>query len=115
MATLPPGTLPQLLEELIRAGHDHGHSHSHVASTGADPLALWVAGASIGVKEWLFRASISLLPRETNYANTCSQKNRARDKLDCPARKCTPSLAPFSLRKTAFCGVICFIWRDVFL
>jgi len=57
MATLPPGVLPGILEELIRSGHGHGHSHSHVSSSGADPLALWVSAASIGVKEWLFRAS----------------------------------------------------------
>ena len=68
MATLPRGTLPHLLEDLIRVGHDHGgHSHSHVPSTGADPLALWVAGGSIAVKEWLFRASIPLfLPHSSN-------------------------------------------------
>lgn len=58
MESLPPNTLPAILEQLIHAGHAHGgHSHSHVAATGADPIALWVSAASIGVKEWLFRAS----------------------------------------------------------
>jgi divalent metal cation (Fe/Co/Zn/Cd) transporter len=57
LATLPPHTLPSLIEELIHAGHSHGHSHGPI--TGADPMALWVAAASIGVKEWLFRASIT--------------------------------------------------------
>ena len=63
LQTLPPNTLPVLLEEMIHAGHAHGHGHSHGPAVGADPMALWVAGASIGVKEWLFRASISLLPK----------------------------------------------------
>jgi len=58
LQTLPPNTLPALLEEMIHAGHAHGHSHSHGPAVGADPMALWIAGASIGVKEWLFRASI---------------------------------------------------------
>jgi divalent metal cation (Fe/Co/Zn/Cd) transporter len=55
LQTLPPDALPPVLEELIHVGHSHGHSHGAVA--GADPLALWVAGASVGIKEWLFRAT----------------------------------------------------------
>jgi hypothetical protein len=58
VATLPPNSLPAVIEELIHAGHAHGHSHGPVSATGADSLALWVAGGSIGVKEWLYRASI---------------------------------------------------------
>jgi divalent metal cation (Fe/Co/Zn/Cd) transporter len=56
VATLPPDTFPAVIEELIHAGHVHGHSHG--PAVGADPMALWVAGGSIGIKEWLFRASI---------------------------------------------------------
>jgi len=60
LASLPPNTLPAVLEQLIQAGHAHGgHSHSPVAVSGADPIALWVSAASIAVKEWLFRASIN--------------------------------------------------------
>jgi len=55
LQTLPPNALPPLLEQLIHAGHSHGHSHGPI--TGTDPLALWVAGGSIGIKEWLFRAT----------------------------------------------------------
>lgn len=62
MASLPPNSLPAVLEQLIHAGHSHGHSHSHVATSGADPIALWVSAASIAVKEWLFRASSALNP-----------------------------------------------------
>jgi hypothetical protein len=58
LASLPPNTLPAILEHLVHMGHEHGgHSHSHVAASGADPIALWVSAASIGVKEWLFHAS----------------------------------------------------------
>jgi divalent metal cation (Fe/Co/Zn/Cd) transporter len=58
LASLPPNTLPIVLEQLIQAGHAHGgHDHSHAAASGADPIALWVSAASIAVKEWLFHAS----------------------------------------------------------
>jgi len=57
LQTLPGGVLPPFIEDIIHAGHVHGHGHSHGPITGADPLALWVAGASIGIKEWLFRAT----------------------------------------------------------
>lgn len=57
IASLPPNSLPAVLEHVIHAGHSHGHSHSHVAASGADPIALWVSAASIAVKEWIFRAS----------------------------------------------------------
>ena len=72
LQALPPNALPSLLEELIHAGHSHGHSHGPI--TGADPLALWVAGGSIGIKEWLFRATKKIAV-ETNstvlLANVC--------------------------------------------
>jgi len=55
MVTLPPNTLPAILEDLIHAGHGHGHSHGTIV--GADPMALWVAAGSVAVKEWLFRAT----------------------------------------------------------
>lgn len=55
IAALPPNTLPEFIEQLLHAGH--GHSHAPIV--GADPLALWVAGGSIGIKEWLYRASTS--------------------------------------------------------
>jgi divalent metal cation (Fe/Co/Zn/Cd) transporter len=56
MASLPPNTLPAVIEQLIHSGPPHAHTHA--AATGAaDPLALWVSAASVGVKEWLYRAS----------------------------------------------------------
>ena len=54
LATLPPHTIPEFVEQLL----SFGHGHSHGPAIGADPMALWVAGGSIGIKEWLFRRSI---------------------------------------------------------
>ena len=56
MATLPPDSVPSVIQEWMHAGHIHSHSHM---AAGAHPLALWIAGGSIGIKEWLFRASTS--------------------------------------------------------
>ena len=40
--------------------HSHGHSHSHT-ELGPNINAAWLAGGSIIIKEWLYRAS--MLPR----------------------------------------------------
>ena len=54
----------QLFVDAAHAAHEHshsgifGHSHSHgVADMGPNINAAWVAAASIGVKEYLYRAS----------------------------------------------------------
>jgi divalent metal cation (Fe/Co/Zn/Cd) transporter len=60
MASLPPHTLPAVIEQILHVGHGHGHSHA-AASGAAEPLALWVAAGSIAVKEWLYRASMTFL------------------------------------------------------
>ena len=36
--------------------HSHGHSHSH-SDLGPNINAAWLAGGSIIIKEWLYRAS----------------------------------------------------------
>ncbi|KAI9839123.1 MAG: hypothetical protein M1819_003116 [Sarea resinae] len=40
-------------------GHDHGHSHSHT-DLGPNINAAWLAGGSIVVKEWLYRATMKI-------------------------------------------------------
>ncbi|KAF3922106.1 hypothetical protein ABW20_dc0110100 [Dactylellina cionopaga] len=40
-------------------GHDHGHSHSHT-DLGPNINAAWLAGGSILVKEWLYRATMKI-------------------------------------------------------
>jgi hypothetical protein len=70
---LPEGTLPSAIEAMIHAGHSHGHGHPHAVAI-ADPLALYIAGASIGIKEWLFRASPSL----PSFPMTNSQPRKLR-------------------------------------
>ncbi|KAK6503509.1 hypothetical protein TWF481_008525 [Arthrobotrys musiformis] len=39
-------------------GHDHGHSHGH--EVGPNIHAAWLAGGSILVKEWLYRATMKI-------------------------------------------------------
>lgn len=41
--------------------HSHGHSHSH-GGLGPNINAAWLAGGSIIIKEWLYRASMLHLP-----------------------------------------------------
>lgn len=47
-------------------GSGHSHSHSHASSTDLVPAqdvdlnAMWIAVASIGIKEWLFRATMKI-------------------------------------------------------
>ena len=50
-------------------GHGHGHSHAHgVGALGPSIHAAWLAGGSIIVKEWLYRASKSThLLYSSNY------------------------------------------------
>lgn len=40
-------------------GHDHGHGHSHT-EIGPNINAAWLAGGSILVKEWLYRATMKI-------------------------------------------------------
>ncbi|KZF25063.1 cation efflux family protein [Xylona heveae TC161] len=40
-------------------GHGHGHSHSHT-DLGPNINAAWLAGGSIVIKEWLYRATIKI-------------------------------------------------------
>lgn len=40
-------------------GHHHGHSHSHT-DLGPNINAAWLAGGSILVKEWLYRATLKV-------------------------------------------------------
>lgn len=48
---------PAVAETLEWLGIAHGHSHSHhIPSLGA----AWLAGASIAVKEWLYRATLKV-------------------------------------------------------
>ncbi|KAK6355274.1 hypothetical protein TWF696_004387 [Orbilia brochopaga] len=66
------GHLPAFLEGLGHShshvgldhgheGHDHGHSHSHSHSDfGPNINAAWLAGGSILVKEWLYRATMKI-------------------------------------------------------
>lgn len=68
VAPIIPNTLHDLFAMIPVHSHDHGglsdllgHDHSHAEgdanSTVADINAAWLALASIGVKEWLFRAT----------------------------------------------------------
>lgn len=54
---------PEAAEALAHSGLlGHGHSHSHgIDVTGPSIHAAWLAGGSIIVKEWLYRASKSTL------------------------------------------------------
>lgn len=49
------------LAETLGLLHSHGHSHSH-GDLGPNIHAAWLAGGSILVKEWLYRASTSSPP-----------------------------------------------------
>ncbi|KAJ5100240.1 hypothetical protein N7456_006292 [Penicillium angulare] len=55
---------PELAETLAHIGifgHGHGHSHSHgIDVTGPSIHAAWIAGGSIIVKEWLYRATMKV-------------------------------------------------------
>ena len=55
--------LPDVAEVLSQfgvLGHSHGHSHGHGhADLGPNINAAWLAGGSIVIKEWLYRASES--------------------------------------------------------
>ncbi|KAK6361196.1 hypothetical protein TWF730_004940 [Orbilia blumenaviensis] len=50
----------------LHHGHDHGHDHSHSHSShshveiGPNIHAAWLAGGSILVKEWLYRATMKI-------------------------------------------------------
>jgi cation diffusion facilitator family transporter len=55
---------PELAHTLSHLGifeHGHGHSHSHgVSELGPNINAAWLAGGSILVKEWLYRATMKI-------------------------------------------------------
>ncbi|KAJ5745584.1 Cation efflux family protein [Penicillium odoratum] len=55
---------PDLAETLAHIGifgHGHGHSHSHgIDVMGPSIHAAWIAGGSIVVKEWLYRATMKV-------------------------------------------------------
>ncbi|KAJ6016905.1 hypothetical protein N7451_000284 [Penicillium sp. IBT 35674x] len=55
---------PEMAETLAHIGifgHGHGHSHSHgVDVMGPNIHAAWIAGGSIVVKEWLYRATMKV-------------------------------------------------------
>ena len=63
MAQFFPGVLDTVGQlGMLGHGHGHGHGHSHgAAMLGPSVHAAWLAGGSIVVKEWLYRASTSLL------------------------------------------------------
>ena len=44
---------------IFEYGHSHGHSHG-AASIGPNINAAWLAGGSIIIKEWLYRATIKI-------------------------------------------------------
>jgi len=51
---------PEVAEAAAHWGllpHNHGHSHSHT-DLGPNINAAWLAGGSIIIKEWLYRASM---------------------------------------------------------
>lgn len=55
---------PEIAHILSHVGifeHGHGHSHSHGAeSLGPNINAAWLAGGSIIIKEWLYRATMKI-------------------------------------------------------
>ncbi|KAJ6085987.1 hypothetical protein N7486_010268 [Penicillium sp. IBT 16267x] len=55
---------PDMAETLAHIGifgHGHGHSHSHgIDVLGPSIHAAWIAGGSIVVKEWLYRATMKV-------------------------------------------------------
>lgn len=53
--------LAHILHDLGILGHGHGHSHSHGAGDfGPNINAAWLAGGSIVIKEWLYRATMKI-------------------------------------------------------
>lgn len=53
--------IAEVLEHLHLVGHGHGHSHSHGAGEfGPNINAAWLAGGSILIKEWLYRATMKV-------------------------------------------------------
>ena len=53
--------IAEVLESLHLMGHGHGHSHSHgVGEFGPNINAAWLAGGSILIKEWLYRATMKV-------------------------------------------------------
>lgn len=53
--------IAHILSHLEIFGHGHGHSHSHGAEHfGPNINAAWLAGGSIIIKEWLYRATMKI-------------------------------------------------------
>lgn len=53
--------LANILSHIGLFGHGHGHSHSHGAEElGPNINAAWLAGGSIIIKEWLYRATMKV-------------------------------------------------------
>lgn len=57
--------IAHILSHLEIFGHGHGHSHSHGAEHfGPNINAAWLAGGSIIIKEWLYRATMKVASKK---------------------------------------------------
>lgn len=59
------------------AAHDHGHAHGNVL----DPRAIWFALASIGVKEWLYFATLKVAKEENSNVLEANAMHHRSDSL----------------------------------
>lgn len=75
-------------------GHGHSHSHSH-GSDGHDHVqavdlnAMWLALASIGVKEWLYRATMKVAKRTGSAVLVANAWHHRVDSLTSVVAVCT--------------------------
>jgi divalent metal cation (Fe/Co/Zn/Cd) transporter len=89
---------PDAFEALAHAGllvHGHSHGHDHgVETLGPNINAAWLAGGSIVVKEWLYRASkfphcpSRLESKELNHIFCYSNEDRKGTQILRPSFEC---------------------------
>jgi len=79
----------ELMEQLHLLGHGHAHSHQI-----PNIQAAWLAGGSVLVKEWLYRASKSMQVIFGTWLSLIrlrSPQSRERTQIICPRVQCYPS------------------------
>lgn len=70
-------------------GHGHSHSHNDTKTEMVDLNAMWLALASIGVKEWLFRATMKVAHQTGSTALVANAWHHRVDSLTSMVAVCT--------------------------